>query len=159
MLAATWITAISTFIMMIATCFMAYAAWKALKTWKIEEISKRECQCYKDLLEILMQIKGILYEIEYTKVIKDESKIYIILVQILEIMLDFEHLGERENIKFLDEIRKIIQKYYSKKDEKIEDDFCYAYIKNIDNINKDLNKFLNYGRDYCKNKIKKFYKE
>ena len=52
------ITAISTFLMMVATGFMAVAAWKALNTWKKQQ--KRE-----KLVTLLEALNEYIYDLQY----------------------------------------------------------------------------------------------
>ena len=52
------VTAISTFLMMVATCFMAVAAWRALNTWKNEQ--KRE-----KLVTLLESLNEYIYDLQY----------------------------------------------------------------------------------------------
>ena len=87
---ATWITAVSTFLMMVATCFMAYFAGKALNTWRTEEVLKQKSIQYRNLLEILIKIKAILLEIEGTKTINNTQRIYSVLqkYQIFRLILN-----------------------------------------------------------------------
>ncbi|MBR1626993.1 MAG: hypothetical protein IJ681_07600 [Bacteroidales bacterium] len=153
------ITSISTLLMMMATCFVAYFAWKALDSWKNENITKKKCNTYLELLDILMDTKSIFTHIESHETIEKE-RLYSIVIKLLTIAIDFDHINERKNVDFIFKITDIIDKYNQKAEsDKIEDDFCYAYLKNIDNIKKDLNTFLDEGRDVCKDKIKEFYKE
>ena len=153
------ITAVSTFLMMIATSFMAYFAWKALDSWKNENITKKKCNTYLDLLDILMDTKSVFTHIETHETIEKE-RLYSIVIKLLTIAIVFDHLNERKNVKFIFKITDILDKYNKKPEsDQVEDDFCYAYLKNIDNIKKDLNTFLDEGRDVCKDKIKEFYKE
>ena len=149
---ANWITAI-------ATCCMAYFAWKALDSWKNENIAKKKCDTYLDLLDILMDTKGVFVHIESQETIEQE-RLFSIVVKLLTIAIKFDHLNERKNVEFIYKITDILDEYNRKSESnKIENNFCYAYLKNIDNIRKDLNTFLDTGRNICKNKIKEFYKE
>ena len=157
---ATWITAVSTFLMMVATCFMVYFTGKALNTWRTEEVLKQKSIQYRNLLEILIKIKAILLEIEGTKTINNTQRIYSVFAEISDISIDFEHLNESESIRFLQDIKNIFRRYFKYPEEGEENkDFFFDYLKNVDNIKVNLNQFLNEGRDFCNKKIKDFYKE
>ena len=54
------ITAISTFLMMVATCFMAVAAWKALNTWREELKINKILEIYNDLFLLFFRIENFL---------------------------------------------------------------------------------------------------
>ena len=58
------ITAISTFIMMIATSFMAYFAWKALGTWKNQQKREKLISLFETLNKYLQELRY--YELEST---------------------------------------------------------------------------------------------
>lgn len=53
---ATWITAISTFLMMVATCFMAFYARKALGSWEKEIEYQFISDLRKDLIKALSDL-------------------------------------------------------------------------------------------------------
>lgn len=55
---ATWITAISTFLMMVATGFMAVAAWRALNTWKNEQKRRK-------LVNLLETLNAYVQDLQY----------------------------------------------------------------------------------------------
>ena len=57
---ATWITAISTLLMMLATSFMAFFAWKALNTWKEELRINKILEIYNDLFLLFFKIESFL---------------------------------------------------------------------------------------------------
>ena len=54
------VTAISTFLMMVATCFMAVAAWKALNTWREELRINKILEIYNDLFLLFFKIENFL---------------------------------------------------------------------------------------------------
>ena len=62
MLVATWITAISTLLMMIATCCMAYFAWKALDSWKNQQKRQKLVNLLEGLNKYIQELQ--LYELE-----------------------------------------------------------------------------------------------
>lgn len=52
------VTAISTFLMMVATCFMAVAAWRALNTWKNEQKRRK-------LVNLLETLNAYIQDLQY----------------------------------------------------------------------------------------------
>ena len=71
---ATWITAISTFLMMVATGFMAVAAWRALNTWKNEQKRRKLVNLLETLNAYVQDLQY--YELESTVFSKHTSQSY-----------------------------------------------------------------------------------
>ncbi len=67
------VTAISTFLMMVATCFMAVAAWRALNTWKKELFISKKIEIIEELLILMLDIKNFLENI-ISELLKVDSK-------------------------------------------------------------------------------------
>ena len=59
---ATWITAISTLLMMVATCFMAFFAWIAVDSWKNQQKRQKLINLLEGLNKYIQELQ--LYELE-----------------------------------------------------------------------------------------------
>lgn len=71
---ATWITAISTFLMTVATGFMAVAAWRALNTWKNEQKRRKIVNLLETLNAYVQDLQY--YELESTVFSKHTRQSY-----------------------------------------------------------------------------------
>ncbi len=68
------VTAISTFLMMVATCFMAVAAWRALNTWKNEQKRRKLVNLLETLNAYIQDLQY--YELESTVFSKHTRQSY-----------------------------------------------------------------------------------